>query len=168
LPLQLSALGRLVSVLDVRRYPFSHPNLRPFQGDILTDTPSFPDAFDAVISVSTIEHVGLSSYGDTYEPEGDRLAVEALWRLVRIGGQLLATVPAGRPAVQRGYRVYDEARIRDVFPASARVRWFSKAGRQGTWQEVSASDVAQLVYEAPTREAPVEAVALIAAVKESE
>ncbi|HJR58778.1 MAG TPA: DUF268 domain-containing protein [Vicinamibacterales bacterium] len=166
LPLQLSALGRDVWVLDVRRYPFSHPKLHPVQADILAASLPFSEPFDAVVSISTIEHVGLSRYGDAADSGGDRLAVAALWKVLRPGGQLLATVPAGRAAVQRGYRVYDEARIRAVFPPGAHVRWFRKTGRQGTWYETSAVEVAGLVYEAPSGEAPVEAVALVSVVKE--
>jgi SAM-dependent methyltransferase len=165
LPLQLSALGKDVWVLDARRYPFTHPSLHPIQADILGAPLPFNTPFDLVLSVSTIEHVGLSRYGDAPAPDGDRRAVEALWRVLRPGGLLLVTVPAGKPAAQRGYRIYDEAEVRRVFPASAQVRWFAKAGRQGTWKEVAAADVANLTYEAPLREAPVEAVALIAAVK---
>jgi 2-polyprenyl-3-methyl-5-hydroxy-6-metoxy-1,4-benzoquinol methylase len=166
LPLQLSALGKHVSVLDARRYAFTHANLQSIQADILAQPLPFTEPFDVVISISTIEHVGLSRYGDSADKGGDRRAVDALWGAVRPGGRLLATVPAGRPAVQRGYRVYDEARIRSVFPASSVIRWFKKDGRQGTWREVVAADIAHLVYEAPTKEAPVEAVALIAATRE--
>lgn len=166
LPLQLSALGKDVWVLDARRYAFDHPNLHSIQADILAQPLPFSEPFDVVVSISTIEHVGLSRYGDTADSGGDHRAVDALWAVVRPGGRLLATVPAGRPAVQRGYRIYDEARIRSVFPSSSSIRWFQKGGRQGTWREVAAANVADLVYEAPSGEAPVEAVALIAALKE--
>jgi SAM-dependent methyltransferase len=168
LPLQLSALGKDVWVVDVRPYPFAHPNLHAVQADILAAPLPVSDTFDVVLSVSTIEHVGLSRYGDAADSDGDRRAVAALWLLVRPGGHLLATVPAGRPSEQRGYRIYDEARLRAVFPPEARIRWFRKAGRQGTWRETTAADVAHLVYEAPTLEAPVEAVALISALKGQE
>ena len=72
--------------------------------------------FDLVISISTIEHLGPGNYDDVQIPDGDRLGVERLWRLVRPGGRHMATVPAGRRDVQRGYRIYDEARLHMVFP----------------------------------------------------
>jgi SAM-dependent methyltransferase len=165
LPLQLAALGKEVWVLDGRRYPFAHENLHAVQADVLRDPLPFTEGFDAVISVSTIEHVGLGRYGDTLDERGDHHAVELLWRLVRPGGQLLATVPAGRPANQRGYRVYNEDRLHAVFPSVSRVLWFMKDGRQGTWREVSVDAVHDLVYEQPFGEAATEGVAVIVAEK---
>jgi hypothetical protein len=70
-------------------------------------------------------------------------------------------VPAGRPAIQRGYRVYDESRLLSVFPRPSLVRWFMKRGREHTWIEADAPSVADLVYEHPFGEAPAQGVAII-------
>ncbi|GAB4428667.1 MAG: hypothetical protein OHK0015_11810 [Chloroflexi bacterium OHK40] len=161
LPLQLTALGREVTVLDQRRYPFQHPNLCVVCCDLLDPQLSLGAQYDLVVSISTIEHLGLGNYGDIQEVDADRRGVSVLWSLVRPGGRLMASVPAGRPAVQRGYRVYDEARIRATFPATAYIHWFRKHGREGAWREVTANDVQQVVYGEPLGQMPVEAVAFI-------
>lgn len=161
LPLTLSALGHEVTVLDQRPYPFKAPRLTNVIADLFKETPLIAESFDLVISISTIEHLGLGTYDDVQIPEGDRLGVERLWRLVRPGGRLMATVPAGRPGVQRGYRTYDEARLRMVFPGLVATQWFSKDHRTGTWSPSTAEAVRDRVYGEPHARLPVEAVAFI-------
>jgi len=165
LPLTLSALGHEVTVLDQRPYPFRGPRLSSVAADIFKELPLPDESFDLVISVSTIEHLGLGGYHDIQVPEGDRLGVERLWRLVRPGGRLMATVPAGQPAVQRGYRTYDEARLRAAFPPLETVLWFKKDGRCGSWAAVDAQAIASLRYSDPLAEMPAEAVAFVIAHK---
>lgn len=161
LPLQLSALGHQVTVLDQRRFPFSHPNLTVETADLYDPALRFDEPFDAVVSISTIEHLGLGGYGDVTHEQGDAVGVQRLWSFVRSGGRLMASVPAGRPAVQRGYRVYDEARIRSVFPSIAAIHWFKKDHRLGGWLPSSAAAVRDTVYGEPTGRLPVEAVAFV-------
>lgn len=161
LPLTLAALGYDVTVLDQRVYPFCHPRLTVLSADIFADPLSLTRQFDVVVSISTIEHVGLGHYGDVQRPDGDREAVARLWSLVRPGGRLLATVPAGQPSIQRGYRIYDEARIRAVFPHAVRIEWYRKEGRTGWWAVADAASIASLVYRSPTQTMPAEAVAFV-------
>lgn len=161
LPLTLSALGHEVTVLDQRAYPFKGPGLDTVTADLFGQHPLPAESFDVVISISTIEHLGLGRYQDVQVADGDRIGVERLWRLVRPGGRLLATVPAGRPTVQRGYRTYDEARLQVVFPGITAVQWFKKDRRLGAWSRSSAAGVGDLAYGDPQGQLPVEAVAFI-------
>ena len=161
LALQLSALGYRVSVLDQRRYPFSHQNLSVFCGDLFDPALSLHKLFDVVVSISTIEHLGLGRYGDMVVDSADKRGVEVLWKLLKPHGRLFATVPAGKPAVQRGYRVYDEQRIREVFPHATAISWFMKESRDATWQQVKAGSIGELVYEEPHSQMPVQAVACV-------
>jgi SAM-dependent methyltransferase len=167
LPLSLSALGYQVTVLDQRPYPFRHPRLRTVCADLFADPPPLDRQFDLVMSISTIEHLGLGHYAEQARPDGDREGVERLWNLVQPGGRLVASVPAGRPSEQRGYRVYDEARLRSTFPCATRVRWYRKNGRTGWWDRTDAAGVADLVYANPTGIVPVEAVAFVVCDKSS-
>lgn len=161
LPLTLSALGHEVTVMDGRSYPFSNPGLHIVCDDLFAEHRHLEASFDAVLSVSTIEHLGLGRYGDAQIEDGDRRGVERLWTFVRPGGRLMVTVPAGRPAVQRGYRVYDEPRIRATFPHPRTLLWFKKEGRDGTWAPTDAQGIASLVYSEPFAAMPAEGVAFI-------
>lgn len=167
LPLQLSALGHQVTVLDQRRYPFQHPNLTVICRDLFDPAFKLEQQYDVVLSISTVEHLGLGGYKDIQQPDADSRGVAVLWSLVRPGGRLMISVPAGRPTVQRGYRVYDEQRIASVFPAGARVHWFCKSGREGVWTASTAAAVSGLVYDEPEGMMPLQAVAFILCEKPS-
>ncbi len=161
LPPQLSALGYRVSVLVQRRYPFSHPNLSVVCGGLFAESFQVADRFDVVVSISTIEHLGMGRYGDQVANDGDIKGAEVLWGLVKESGRLMASVPAGTPAIQRGYRVYNEKRIDEVFPNISRTYWFAKNGQEGTWSEMSARAVEDLTYEEPYGRLPIEEIAFV-------
>ena len=161
LPLSLAGLGCDVTVLDQRPYPFVHPRLRTITADLLADQPPIQERFDVVISISTIEHVGLHHYGDRADPHGDARAILRLSEMVRPGGRLLVTVPAGRPVVQRGYRVYDAERLRAVFPPGFTALWFRKPSRFAHWQPADAESAGEVVYGSPDHRMPAEAVVFV-------
>lgn len=165
LPIQLCTLGYKVTGLDFRPYPLSHPNFDFIQADILTWMPP-EDRFDAVISISTIEHVGLGGYDDPAAENGDNIAVQKLFTACRPGGTVYLTVPAGQPCNQRNFRVYNNERIYELVPNIQSIRFFTKENRYAPWQETSAKAVDKLVYNDYYTIAPVQGVAFIVAEKE--
>ena len=165
LPLALAALGLEVVVVDQRRYPFVSERLQVVQHDILQPLSGLPDDFDVAYSISTVEHVGLGHYGDPAKPDADRIALAHLWQKVRPGGKLIVTVPAGRPSVQRGYRVYDEPSLRRILPGDGRISFFRKTGRWGTWGPATGEEIAGLEYENYFAQSPAEGVAVAVARK---
>ncbi len=167
LPLALAGLGIEVTVVDQRRYPFSAERLEVIQHDMLQPLDRLASDFDLAYSISTIEHVGLGHYGDSHEEDGDRTALANLWDKVTPGGRLIFSVPAGKPGVQRGYRVYDEARLRKVMPHDGEISFFRKQGRRGVWCPSSGSEIARHEYENYYAPAPCEAVAVVALRKPS-
>ena len=61
---------------------------------------TLPRAFyDAILGLSTVEHIGLPCYGQTPFSRGDRLALVEFRELLRPGGRLVLTVPAGQSKV---------------------------------------------------------------------
>ena len=111
LPIQLCALGHSVTGLDFRPYPLTHKNFQFVQADIITWKPVL-ETFDLAVSISAIEHVGLGAYGDPHRDDGDRIAVNKLRESLKKGGTMLLTVPAGKPCLKRGMRIYDLDAIR--------------------------------------------------------
>lgn len=99
--------------IDWRRCP------RPgtvIHGDVLTQT--FPAAsFDAVVGISSIEHIGLGHYSDDpLDPEGDRHCLEKVVSWLTPGGWVYADVPydpTGFRVHGTEYRTYDDAAIAD-------------------------------------------------------
>ena len=72
-----------------------------------------PRSFDAVLCISTLEHVGMDNrvYGGPSErDESGRLAaLRELRRVLARGGRLLVSVPTGRPEAQPTQVVHDPA-----------------------------------------------------------
>ena len=81
----------------------------------LRQTQFADDVFDVVLSISTIEHIGLDNTllytGDSSKKESDNLgfvpAVKEFRRMLRPGGICLITVPFGRPGIHGWYQVFD-------------------------------------------------------------
>ncbi len=115
LPIELASKGYQVWSIDLRTHyhgSIRHENLTFVEGDIRkTD---FPDAFfDIVTAVSTIEHIGLVS--SKPELDGDKDALQEIFRILKPGGNLLMTVPFGKRGVYSGgWRVYDCSSLKEL------------------------------------------------------
>ena len=164
LPIHLASLGYHVTGMDFRPYPFTHKNFRFIQRDILSWF-SPTEEFDFVISISTIEHVGLSAYGDPIRDEGDKIAVEKLWHCLRKGGDLIITVPAGKPCIERGMRIYDGQAIRKSIPEIHTLKFFYKPSRYGDWQETTEDVISKLTYDNYYSPSPAQGLAFIVSKK---
>ena len=89
---ELLHLGFNVHGLDAEPYQCKKTSFMFHLCDIVK-TP-FPDNyFDVIVAVSVLEHIGLGAYGDPRHPDGDRLAIKELRRILSGGGYLLITVP---------------------------------------------------------------------------
>lgn len=118
-PLKLAKDGNQVYVVDVRKYHERHPNLISFISDI-TNTSFSNEFFDIITCISTIEHIGLSAYGDPKHEKGDKLAINECKRILKKEGKLILTTPyAGEynvaPFKNTYERVYNYETINDLF-----------------------------------------------------
>lgn len=105
LALQLACLGYQVTGIDVRPYNFQHKNLKFHQEDIANC--SIPhNSHDYAVLISTLEHMGLGSYGDSTEMT-DKQFLDAVAVLIKPGGHILITFPFGQRFEGSWYRVYD-------------------------------------------------------------
>ena len=72
--------------------------------------------FDAIVSVSAIEHIGLGSYNnDPKDPDGDTKTMRLAYKWLKPGGWMYLDVPyrpTGPYSVNSNFRAYDEAAIR--------------------------------------------------------
>lgn len=113
LALMLASLGYQVTAVDLRTYPFTHPNLEIVAGDITKLNLSAK--FDTVVCLSTLEHIGLPVYGGREMLAGDNLALQQMHRWLKPGGYLLLTVPAAlKYQVRKFWRQYDVATLKHL------------------------------------------------------
>ena len=85
------------------------------RGDVLTARFP-PNSFDAIVGISSIEHIGLGHYNaDPIDPDGDTHVMLLACQWLKLGGWIYADVPydkAGYRVEGTAYRVYDLAAIR--------------------------------------------------------
>lgn len=140
LPMQLASLGYTVHGLDVRPYPFRHPNFTFYRADLFTWAP--PQPYDIILLVSTIEHFGIGGYGDLQLEDADFQALARITPWLAPGGQLLVSLPFGQAAVTDKHRIYDQARLARLF---AGFTWMEEAYFQridDTWRPTTAAALA--------------------------
>jgi SAM-dependent methyltransferase len=111
-----------------------------------TSIPAPDGAFDAVVSLSSIEHFGLGRYGDEVNPDADVAAAREFARVLRPGGVLIVTtsLTRGRPVLAfNAHRIYDLAGARALFAGLETVdeRYFSHRHAR----EVELSSIADAV-----------------------
>ena len=122
----------------------------------LRDTQFANDVFDVVVSVSTIEHIGLDNTllytGDASKNESDSMgfvpAVEEFKRVLRPGGLCLITVPFGKPGVHGWYQVFDHdlvMKVAECFQAAEYSIDYFGYGNNG-WQRAVPADIEEAEF----------------------
>ena len=95
-------------------------------------------AYDLVISISTLEHVGQDE--DVQDPEKPGRAIETLKRLLRPGGRLWVTVPVG-------YNQALDERLRTGALGFDVVRALRRDPTRNTWRQVPPDEVWDAPYD---------------------
>ncbi|MBW2093203.1 MAG: DUF268 domain-containing protein [Deltaproteobacteria bacterium] len=76
-----------------------------------------PDkSFEAVLSMCTLEHIGLGRYGDPIDLKGDKKAIKEMIRVLKPGGLLIftTTIHNAPPAIAfNAHRIYDHKMIKN-------------------------------------------------------
>ena len=123
---ELIAMGYEVWGIDINDYPFKPKYMRFVKGDV-RDTGLPRNFFDAIVCVSTIEHIGLPVYGQKQvDLDGDVRAIRELHRILKYGGYLFLTTPfAGR-----GFRLVPGERQYDVHRLELLMRGFEVVEEQ--------------------------------------
>ena len=78
---------------------------------------SFADrSLESVSCLHVAQHVGLGRYGDPLDPDGTKKAAAELERVLAPGGQLLVSLPVGRPReCFNAHRIHAPAAIVEMF-----------------------------------------------------
>lgn len=98
-----------VTTVDVRERKYTSIHEKAITCDAKNLT--VPDnAFDMVTSLCSLEHFGLGRYGDEFDPEGDRKAIEEMIRVLKPRGHLVLSthITNAKPYIAfNAYRTYN-------------------------------------------------------------
>lgn len=115
----LSLPAEAVHGIDLVEAPI--PSVRRVRGDIRR-TPYTDGAFDLVLCVSTLEHIGRDNtrYGirQEYRPGGDADTLREISRILAPDGRLLVTVPFGRRGDHGWFVQYDLEAWKELLAAT--------------------------------------------------
>ena len=115
-----------------------------------------PQSFDTIISISTIEHIGLDNAmlytDDASKAESDqsgyRAAVREFRRLIRPNRDCFITVPYGRAANHRWFQVFDARMIENILadfnPSASEIEYFGYS--PDGWRCVRAEDLSEATF----------------------
>lgn len=113
LAMQLASLGYQVTGVDLRSYPFNHPNFTFYQGNVLDFEES--ESFDYVTSISVIEHIGLGAYLEEKREDDLENVIIKLHSLLKPTGKLIVTVPVGQAHVNEFFRSFTRGELIELF-----------------------------------------------------
>jgi len=118
LPLEMASLGHSVTGLDIKKYPFTHPNFTLQRGDI-TKISIPKNYYDVVTCISTLEHMGLEyALGEKPKEKDnrkDKECIKIIFDCLKDDGKLILTTPFGKSQVKPEGRVYSQEDIEDLF-----------------------------------------------------
>ncbi len=111
----LTAITR-VTFVDVRPLEVELDRLEPVAGTLL-GLPFHDRSLDSISCLHVAEHVGLGRYGDPLDPRGTEKSAAELQRVLAPAGELLFSVPVGRPRVCfNAHRIYRPGQVIAMFP----------------------------------------------------
>ena len=105
-----------VTFVDIRPLDVDIERLTPIAGSIV-DMPFDDRSLRSLSCLHVAEHIGLGRYGDPLDPEGTRNAAAELQRVLAPGGQLLFSLPVGRPRTCfNAHRIHAPSEVVQMFP----------------------------------------------------
>jgi Caenorhabditis protein of unknown function, DUF268 len=105
-----------VTFVDIRRLDVDIEDLTSVAGSIL-DMPFVGRSLQSLSCLHVAEHIGLGRYGDPLDPKGTPKAAAELQRVLALGGQLLFSVPVGRPRTCfNAHRIHAPGDVLEMFP----------------------------------------------------
>jgi SAM-dependent methyltransferase len=118
-------------VVGIDWRPVTRPGAEIIKGDVL-EHDFASQSFDAIVAVSTIEHVGLGSYdSDPLDSDGDTHCMQRCKRWLKPSGWLYLDVPYrsdGPYFVNSNFRAYDEPALQSRLLAGWRERYRQVCG----------------------------------------
>jgi SAM-dependent methyltransferase len=153
---ELLARGYEVWGIDINDY-LCKPAAMVFVKQDARNTGLPSNFFDAVVCVSTIEHIGLPVYGqENVDLDGDIKAVREFHRILKPGGYLILTTPfAGKEfRLVSGERQYDLQRLQlltqgfEIICEDILIPY--KLGKRMIWSKISANLAKKLITDPKT------------------
>ncbi len=99
---------REVEVFDLRNVSAKMPGIIFKQADFMGQLADMDEYCDSLSCLHALEHFGLGRYGDPINPDGYKLGLANMARILKRGGRFYLSVPIGQERVAfNAHRVFD-------------------------------------------------------------
>jgi SAM-dependent methyltransferase len=106
------------------------------------------EVFDQIICISTIEHIGIPS--DYYnirqcDELGDMRAISEIYRVLKKGGAVIATLPYGNKIKKQDHRIYSKSRLNNITRVFPVIRKEFYRYDDGKWEKCRNQSIADKI-----------------------
>jgi SAM-dependent methyltransferase len=123
---------REVEVFDIRDIKSTVEKISFTWADLSSSSFNHIEYTDSFSCLHAIEHFGLARYGDTIDPEGQILALENMWRTLKVGGKFYFSTPIGPQRIKvNAYRVFSVRYLFELFESKYDIVSFSYINDKG-------------------------------------
>lgn len=109
---QIPKQGLVLHCLDPRPRDGNVPEGVQFFQRSIIDSGLPMNYYDAILAISTVEHIGLPHYDQPIIRDGDKLALHSIYHHLRPDGYLVLTVPVGAPKDYGWFRQYSIGQLK--------------------------------------------------------
>ena len=151
LSIALSSMGYDVTGIDLREFDYEHKNFTFSKTNILDlDEKNF----DFVVSLSTIEHVGLGAYDKEVINDDLAKVLKKIEHLLKPQGKLILTLPVGKPSIDEFTRSFAPEELKDILKShrfSLQTEEYYHKDDRFFWKPSSIIDIANISNDTSAR-----------------
>jgi ubiquinone/menaquinone biosynthesis C-methylase UbiE len=106
------------------------------------------EVFDQIICISTIEHIGIPSdyYNIRQSDElGDMRAISEIYRVLKKGGSVIATLPYGNKIKKQDHRIYSKSSLDNITRVFSVIRKEFYRYDDGKWKKCKNQSIADKI-----------------------
>jgi SAM-dependent methyltransferase len=106
------------------------------------------EVFDQIICISTIEHIGIPSdyYNIRQSDElGDMRAISEIYRVLKKGGSVIATLPYGNKIKKQDHRIYNKSSLDNITLVFSVIRKEFYRYDDGKWKKCKNQSIADKI-----------------------
>ena len=152
LSLALSSFGYDIIGIDLREFEYEHKNFTFKKINILD---LVEKDFDFVVSLSTIEHVGLGVYDKKVIDDDLGKVLKKINRLLKSNGKFILTLPIGRPSIDEFERSFTPAELKNLLFSenfSLQNEEYYKRENKFYWKPSTIDDISKISNDKTARE----------------